>query len=140
MGAGAEGEKPMAPADGLRIQSDAVEREGDVDVQREGSGVVSAGPGMQRLVALAKKDLAARIGVQPDDIELMAADYVSWPDSSAGCPQRGIEYLQVLTSGSRIRLRAGKKNYHYHSGGNRPPFLCENPSRVDPAPYGPGEA
>ena len=123
----------------LSVQSGAIEKQAEVNVPEEEKGGVAPGPGMTQLVELAKKDLAGRLGIGSEDIELISGDYVTWPDSSAGCPQPGMQYLQVLTNGSRIRLRFGKQTYHYHSGGNRPPFMCEKPSPIDPALYGPGE-
>ena len=107
---------------------------------RKGGGELSLGPGMQRLVDLATKDLSMKLGVEPTGIEVMQAEYVSWRDSSVGCPQPGYQYLQVITNGSRIVLSFNKQVYHYHSGGNRPPSLCKKPSATAPLPYSPGEA
>ena len=101
---------------------------------------VSLGLGLQRLVDLAKQDLGARLGVEPAAIEVLQADYVTWRDSSLGCPRPGYQYLQVLTNGSRIRLGARKRFFQYHSGDNRPPFLCEKPSAIGPLPNAPGES
>ena len=106
---------------------------------KKSDGEISLGPGMQRLVDLAKKDLSIKLGVEPAELEVVQAGYVSWRDSSIGCPQPGYQYLQVITNGSRIMLSASKQVYYYHSGGNRPPFLCKNPSASEPAPYAPGE-
>lgn len=104
------------------------------------AGGLSLGPGIRRLVDIAVKDLAERIGVEQADIKVLQAEFVSWRDSSAGCPKPGYEYMQVITNGSRIVLSAGDRDYHYHSGGNRAPFLCENPSPIGPLPYALGEA
>ncbi len=73
----------------------------------------------------ARADLAERLGVPVDEITLVSSEEVTWPDSSLGCPQPGMMYAQVLTSGSRITLSAGGRTYEYHSGGQRAPFLCE---------------
>lgn len=98
------------------------------------------GPSIKRLVDMAVDDLAEKAGVDKEKIEVVSAKFVSWPDSSAGCPQPGMQYMQVITNGSRIVLKADDKTYHYHSGGNRPPFYCPKPSPRKPLPYGPGEA
>jgi hypothetical protein len=55
---------------------------------------------------------------------VLAAEEVTWPDTSMGCPQPGMAYLQVPQDGMLIRLNAGGRVYAYHSGGNRAPFLC----------------
>jgi hypothetical protein len=77
------------------------------------------------LVEQAKEDLAARLGIQTSEIELLKYEEVVWPDSSLGCPQPGMEYLQVPMDGVLIRLSAGGQVYNYHSGGSRGVFLCE---------------
>ena len=75
----------------------------------------------------ARADLAHRLDVDPGEIELLSAEEVSWRDASVGCPQPGMTYAQVVTSGSRIVLESGAKRYEYHSDNRRDPFLCENP-------------
>jgi hypothetical protein len=75
----------------------------------------------------AKADLAGRLGVQPGQITLVSSEEVTWPDGSLGCPQPGMRYTQALVDGTRIVLAAGGKQYHYHAGGRRGPFLCTNP-------------
>jgi len=98
------------------------------------------GPGLQRLAAIAKSDLSTKLGIDAEDIDIVEAAYVTWRDSSIGCPRPGMQYMQVLTNGSRILLRANAVLYHYHSGGSRAPFLCAKPSPNEPLPYAPGEA
>ena len=113
---------------------------GDVDAVSKGSGKISLGPGILRLVDLAKRDLAIRVGIEEDAIGILQAEFVTWPDSSIGCPQSGYQYLQVLMNGSLIRLSANKTVYQYHSGGQRPPFHCKKPSPDKPPAYADGEA
>lgn len=89
------------------------------------AGGVTVGPGMQRVVDLAIQDLAARLGVSPDAITVVAAEPVTWPDTSLGCPQPDRRYLQIPTDGSRVHLRVHDTLYRYHTGGRRvDPFLC----------------
>ncbi|HEY5643967.1 MAG TPA: hypothetical protein VIS31_13950 [Woeseiaceae bacterium] len=111
-------------------------------VQPEGdeAAPVPIGPGLQRLVDLAKNDLHTRSGAAKDQMEVIKADFVTWRDRSLGCPSAGYQYAQVLSPGSRIHLRVDGKVYRYHSGGNRSPFLCETPSREEPLPYAHGES
>jgi hypothetical protein len=97
------------------------------------------GTGLQRLVDMAKKSLAAQINIEEADIALAEAEYVTWRDSSLGCPKPDMAYLQVLTNGSRIILKAKGRVYHYHSGGNVPPSYCSTPSPSGHSPYAPGE-
>jgi len=90
--------------------------------QENHEGAIAPGPGLQRLVDLAVPDLAANLKVDESTIELVEAQYVTWRDSSAGCPEPGMQYMQVLTNGARIVLRADGTIYQYHSGGNRAPL------------------
>jgi hypothetical protein len=88
-------------------------------------------PAENQLTTLAKEDLSQRLGVPMEDIELLSLENVTWPDGALGCPQAGVEYIQVQREGTRFLLRVGKRTYPYHSGGGKDPFLCEHP---DPFP------
>ena len=85
-------------------------------------------PGMQALIDAATTDLAKRLSVTRDAIEVVSAQSVVWPDRSLGCPQPGMIYPQVLSEGFRIELRVKGQVYSYHGGEGRGPFLCEHPS------------
>lgn len=85
-------------------------------------------PGLQSFVEVAVEDLAGRLGVQAGDIRIVSAEAVSWGDTSLGCPQPGMRYAQVVTDGTQIVLEHDGDRYDYHSGGDRTPFLCEQPS------------
>jgi len=102
-----------------------------IQVIQEGTMPISptipspSNPALQGLVMQAKEDLARRLSVEVDQIELLEVSAVVWPDGGLGCPQPGMVYTQVQHDGALIRLRVGKRIYNYHSGGSRPPFLCE---------------
>ncbi|MEE6273972.1 hypothetical protein [Georgenia wangjunii] len=78
-------------------------------------------------VAQAVRDLAGRLGVTEDDVEVARAAAVTWRDGSLGCPAPGMAYTQALTEGMLIELSAQGRTYSYHSGPGREPFLCERP-------------
>jgi hypothetical protein len=92
------------------------------------------------LVTAARIDLAALVGVDPDDIELVSMESVTWRNGSLGCPQEGYSYTQALVPGHRIVLRTGSIDYHYHNAGSLKPFLCENPVGEPLPPEGGGDA
>jgi hypothetical protein len=73
-------------------------------------------------------DLAERLGVPPEEIEVVRVEEVVWRDGSLGCPEPGMHYTQALVDGSRIVLSAGGRAYEYHAGGSQTPFLCERPT------------
>jgi hypothetical protein len=82
----------------------------------------------------AKKDLARRLSVKVDQINLREVRKVKWPDASLGCPKAGKVYNQVPQNGFLIRLEVGRHMYFYHSAGTQKPFLCEETSQIVPQP------
>jgi len=90
--------------------------------------------GLQGLIAQAKEDLAFRLSIPIEEIDLVELSAVVWPDGALGCPEPGVAYTQVQQEGLLIRLRAGKQIYPYHSGGGKPPFLCQQAVEVENLP------
>jgi hypothetical protein len=76
-------------------------------------------------VEQARADLAQRLNVLPTDVEIVSVQEIAWSDASMGCPQPGLNYVQVETPGWLIQLAHAGQAYAYHSGGGQPPFLCE---------------
>lgn len=79
-------------------------------------------------VGQAVDDLAATLGVDPAEVEVVSVEEVTWRDGSRGCAEPGMSYTQALIDGSRITLRAGGRTYEYHSGGSQPPARCDKPT------------
>ena len=103
-------------------------------------GTVETGEGINNpLVKQAMQDLTERLAVGPDAITLISAESVVWPDGSLGCPRPDMGYKQVQQDGMRIVFKAQGRVYEYHSGGSRPPFLCESPAPFPPGTTTPGE-
>jgi hypothetical protein len=74
-------------------------------------------PDEVKVIQAAKKELAGRLNVRQESIELAGSiEEVTWPDSSLGCPEPGMVYAQVLTPGYRFKLQSGGKLYEYHTG------------------------
>lgn len=80
-------------------------------------------PGSEDAVQLAKEDLARRLDLSSDVIDVVSVEEVEWPDTSLGCPQPGMMYAQVITPGYCVVLGAEGQIYEYHSGG-RQVVLC----------------
>lgn len=87
---------------------------------------------LQPFIDQATTDLATRLDIDATSITTVSAVLVTWNDSSLGCPQPGMQYLQVLQDGAVIELRVDDTIYRYHSGGNSGPFPCDRP--LDPPP------
>ncbi len=90
-----------------------------------GTPIATSGAGDALQVTQAKQDLAKRLSVNPNDIELVSFQPMTWPDSSLGCPQPGMLYTQALVEGYLIRLRVSGRVYEYHGSRTGEPLLCE---------------
>lgn len=84
---------------------------------------------VDRLRQSAANDLAERLGLAPEVVEIVDVEEVTWRDASLGCPQKDFSYAQVLTPGTRITLRADGINFEYHAGSGRDPFYCAAPEQ-----------
>jgi hypothetical protein len=71
------------------------------------------------------EDLAARRGIDQDQIGVLSITPKQWPDSSLGCPQKGVMYLQVITPGFLIELAVGGETYPYHTDTEGRVVLCK---------------
>ncbi|MGH8935529.1 MAG: hypothetical protein ACRDXD_04555 [Acidimicrobiia bacterium] len=78
-------------------------------------------------VVKARADLAARLGVEVESIEVSKAEEVVWRDGSIGCPEPGMVYTQALVEGLRLTLLHDGTTYYYHQGDDQDPFLCDEP-------------
>ena len=82
-------------------------------------------PELLEMVARAREDLADRLDVEPDDLEILAASEVVWPDESLGCPAPGKKYASQTREGYFIRLRFEERVYRYHAARGGAPFRCD---------------
>ncbi len=106
---------------------DAMQLAGAEGMQAMGAEESTTGQAESSPVAEARADLASRLGIELDQIEVLEFLEVTWPDTSIGCPQPGMMYAQRVVNGSRIVLQARGREHHYHIGGGRGPFYCANP-------------
>lgn len=81
--------------------------------------------GLRDFIETARADLSERLGVTSDEIIVVSAAAVVWPDAALGCRNPDMRYKQVPVDGTLIELRVDGRRYRYHSGGSRSPFLCE---------------
>lgn len=78
-------------------------------------------------------DLATRLKISAEEIEVVRSEEVEWPDASLGCPEEGMAYAQVVTPGFQVILQADDRVYDYHAGPDGEAFLC--PSDEDDGGY-----
>ena len=81
----------------------------------------------------ARADLAARLAVAPERIELLLAARIVWRDGSLGCPRPHRLYTQALVPGMLFELSAGGVTFRYHAREQGRPFPCEQPGGADEA-------
>lgn len=63
----------------------------------------------------AKRDLAKRAGVAESDIETISVEETDFPDMSLGATVGDEMAAQMISTGWRINLRAGGKDYEYRA-------------------------
>ncbi len=78
-------------------------------------------------VQFAVADIARRLGVDQSAITALSVEDVTWSDSSLGCPEPGMAYMQVLTPGQLIKLGFEGQVHEYHGGRSGMPRYCERP-------------
>lgn len=93
-----------------------------------------AGP-LDIAVATARADLAARLDLAEDMIDVVEARSVTWASGDLGCPEPGMSYPQVLTPGVLVVLSADGARHHYHGGRGGAPAYCPE-SRIRPPAQG----
>ena len=67
------------------------------------------------VVDRARGDLAQRLGISKDDVEMKSVEPVEFPDASLGAPLEDEMSAQVITPGWRITLKANDENYEYRA-------------------------
>ena len=87
-------------------------RAGQVEIKRMAAN-------KDELVKRARRDLAKRLSVSEDEIEEAGIEEADFPDMALGAPDKGEMSGQMITSGWRIRLRSGKKDYEYRANQNQ---------------------
>lgn len=108
--------EPVSPTQGVAPMSPSLSTPADA--------------GLQNLIERTKDDLAGRLALAVDEIEVTEVTEVEWSDSSLDCPQPGMSYLPVITPGYRILLHANEQTYEYHSNRDTYFVYCEN--RIPP--------
>lgn len=92
-----------------------------------GGGDTELAGGLDPHVQDAIDQLAADEGVDRDQVEVVLAQRVTWPDGSIGCPEPGMMYTQALVEGYRIVLAVDGDEVAYHGQDDQPPFRCDAP-------------
>jgi hypothetical protein len=81
------------------------------------------------MASLAQNQLAADLGIAPQDVAVVGVEAVEWNDSGLGCLESGQMALQVITPGYRVSLRANGTDYTFHTDSERVVKRCDNPTQ-----------
>jgi len=86
----------------------------------------TAGIGEQDLVVLVEM-AAEEAATALDDVRIVSAEEVTWPDGSLGCPQPGMAYTQALVPGFRVVLDVAGEEQHFHAAQGGEFNFCDDP-------------
>lgn len=70
---------------------------------------------LKEAVGRARADLAARLGIAPEDVAAGPVEPADFPDASLGAPTPGEMSAMMITPGWRVRLRAAGREYEYRA-------------------------
>ncbi len=115
------------PVGDSRLGPATTSRAGETTLTADTASTIAVDITMQDAVDAAVLELAASLGLGSSEIEVIAAERVTWPDGSLGCPEPGVAYTQALVDGYRILLQAGSTGYSYHGAAGEPPKICPRP-------------
>lgn len=76
------------------------------------------------LINIAKKDLARRLKLTSDEIEVLHVEKAEWPDTSLGCAEPGLTRRPVVIPGYRIVLSTMDQEYVYHTDRENGVVFC----------------
>jgi len=79
---------------------------------------------IEKLTTDAKRDLAAKIFVKAEDIQISSVTPVTWPDTSLGCSKPGKKYKTQKIKGFRFVLENRGREYSYHADRDQRVFAC----------------
>jgi hypothetical protein len=79
----------------------------------------------------AREAVAARLQIAVDFIEVVSSHAFNFPDSSLGCPQPGMAYVQSITPGYRVLVTANSEQFDVRVSGGRS-LICDQAALRSP--------
>ena len=70
------------------------------------------------------EEAASLSSVDVDQILVIRAEAVTWPNGALGCPEPGMMYTQALVNGYWVVVQAGGQNYDFRIGSTGDFRLC----------------
>lgn len=84
------------------------------------------------LVERAVSDSVKRTGLPAAQLQVTAAEAVTWSDGSLGCPTPGASYTMAEVPGYRIRIQAGARVLQYHASQRGQLLHCPPDRAIEP--------
>lgn len=69
----------------------------------------------EKVVEMAREDLAKRLGLSVEEVDLTSVSERDFPDMSLGAPVDGEMSAQMISSGWEINLKADGRKYEYRA-------------------------
>lgn len=107
------------------ITPDATDEEASEPVEMPQPGIPDPAKAMSNKAAT---DLARRLDVDVDEVNVASVEATEWRDSSLGCPQPGQNYMMVITPGFTVVLEAQGQQYKYHTDRKAKVVFCGQPT------------
>jgi hypothetical protein len=70
-------------------------------------------------------DAAKHAGVPADQVRVTGVLEKTWSDGSLGCPEPGMNYIQIMIDGFQIFVEAGGRTLDYRTSSRGGYKLCE---------------
>ncbi len=83
-------------------------------------------------------DLSATSTLRVEDISVVKAESVVWPDGSLGCPEPDMMYTMATVNGYHVVLETSDGTVDYRASANGTVRRCENPPFAPAAPIDSG--
>ena len=82
------------------------------------NGNASESPAAEEAIERAKATLETTLGIPAGSVRFARATAAEWPNTSLGCPEKGMVYQPVVTSGHAVLLEVDKRIYTVHVAGS----------------------
>ena len=90
------------------------------------SSPASEEPSEQELVVQSALDfVVAAKGISEGDASLVSVTPAEWPTSALGCPEQGMMYAQVITSGFELMWEINGETVEVHVSGSGEAVICD---------------
>jgi hypothetical protein len=96
------------------------------------SGTPTGQPADQDPSAIARAVVAEHTGTAAENVSIISVEAVEFSDSSLGCPDPNMAYLQVITAGHKVIAAYADKRYDVRLSG-RHGFVCQQRARKSPS-------